>query len=302
MKPPRSSSKAKPIVAVVGSLNIDLVASVHRLPGPGETVAATVLRKLFGGKGANQAIAAVQYGAGVRMIGCLGGDADGALYRSRLGRFGIDATGVATAEKALTGTALIGVAATGENLIIVAPEANARLTPAWVRRQRARIESAQALLLQCEVPQESVLAAIRLANAADVPVVLNPSPVDAAFPWGEVRVDYAIVNESEARAIFRLVPSTLEAQTAKWRRKMRALGIGTLILTCGSESTKCLTADAFFRVPTRQVTPVDTVGAGDCFAGTFTAALASSQPLATAILQANTAAARSTRRRGAQPA
>jgi ribokinase len=301
LKEPRSSSKQRPIIAVVGSLNIDLVAAVDRLPGAGETVAATRLRKLFGGKGANQAIAAARYGAGVRMIGCLGGDADGALYRARLEQYSIDTAGVATAAKSLTGAALIGVAASAENLIMVAPEANGRLTPVWVRRRRRLIESAQALLLQCEVPVNSVLAAIRLANAARVPVVLNPSPVDAAFPWGEAQVDYAIVNETEARAVFRLDPATWQLQAARWRRKMRALGIGTLTITCGGAPTRCLTAETSSSVPTRQVIPVDTVGAGDCFAGTFTAALASGEPLEAAILHANHAAALSTLQPGAQP-
>lgn len=302
MKRARPSSAHRPIVTVIGSLNIDLVASVPHLPSPGETVAAQSLRKFFGGKGANQAVAAARYGASVRMIGCLGGDADGAAYRERMARFGIVTTGIATSAKSLTGTALIGVAASAENLIIVAPEANAKLTPAWVRQQRAQIESAQAVLLQCEVPLASVLSAMRLASAANVPVVLNPSPIHAGFPWGQAQVDYAIVNESEARAVFRLDSGTLLPQPAKWRKRMRVLGIGTLIVTCGSAPTQCLTSERAFTVPTRRVHPVDTVGAGDCFAGTFTAAHASGQTLAAAILHANTAAALSTLKPGAQPA
>ena len=298
---PRSAPARRAVVTVVGSLNLDLVASVDRLPLAGETVAARQLRKGFGGKGANQAIAAARQGARVRMIGCLGGDADGAAYRTRLGRFGIDTSGIAVAAGALTGTALIGVAASAENLIMVAAGANARLTPAWVRRQRRRIESAQALLVQCEVPLRSVLTAIRLANAAEVPVVLNPSPVDAAFPWGSARVDFAVVNEREASAIFGLRPTTIPSAPARWQRKMHALGIGTLLVTCGGAPTHCVTSDTAFRVPARAVRPVDTVGAGDCFAGAFTAALASGARLATAILRANAAAALSTLRRGAQP-
>ena len=298
----RSSSKPKPAIAVVGSLNIDLVASVARLPLPGETVAATGLQKFFGGKGANQAIAAARAGAAVRMIGCLGGDADGEGYRARLERYGVATSGVDVAQRSLTGTALIGVADSAENLIMVAPGANGRLTRAWVRRQRQLIETARVLLLQCEVPLAGVLAAIRLANAARVPVVLNPSPLPAGFAWGTVWVDYVIVNESEARALFRLDPETLHPQPAKWRRKMRALGIGALIVTRGSAPTRCLISETLLTVPTRRVKPVDTVGAGDCFAGTFAAALAQGEPLAAAILRANTAAALSTLWRGAQPA
>ncbi len=298
----------KPSIAVVGSLNIDMVGETKHLPSPGETVRAHRLRKAFGGKGANQAIAASRAGATVRMIGCLGADADGAAYRTRLTKFAIDDSGIMTAPKALTGTALIGVAASGENQIIVAPEANGKLTAAWVRRHRRLIESADVLLLQWETPMTCVMAALQLANRAGVAVVMNPSPISSEFKWGEVWVDYLVVNESEAAAIFRYRVATLAVHPTPWWKRMKQLAIGTLIVTRGSASVHCLSKQAeghkptMLTVATQPVNPVDTVGAGDTFAGVFAAAIAKNVPLAEAIHRANQAAAKSILRRGAQPA
>jgi ribokinase len=185
-------------VTVLGSLNIDLVASVECLPGSGETVAATQLTKYFGGKGANQAVAAARQGAHVSMIGCVGKDAEGRNYQNRLQAEGIDVSAIRCDQEALTGTALIGVNLVGENLIMVAPEANGKLTADWVREHRRTIETADCLLLQFEVPREAILEAIKIANTANIPVIVNPSPVDDKFPWGTVGIDTAIVNESEA--------------------------------------------------------------------------------------------------------
>lgn len=290
-----------PSVAVVGSLNVDLISSVQQLPAPGETVAASKLRKLFGGKGANQAIAASCHGALVRMIGCVGGDADGAAYIDRMKAFGIETSGIATHRQSLTGTALIGVSATGENLIMVAAEANNRLSPTWIRRQSDQITSADVLLLQWEVPITCVLASIKLANKAGIPVIMNPSPLGQVFPWGSVIVDHLIVNEGEALSIFRLDPERLSTQINRWRKTMTKLRIGTLIITRGSDSTLALNAEELIEVPALRVIPVDTVGAGDCFAGTFAASLAQGHALEAAIKAANQAAARSTLKPGAQP-
>lgn len=288
-------------VAVVGSLNVDLIASVDQLPRHGQTVSSSKLRKLFGGKGANQAIAAACHQAEVRMIGCVGGDADGRAYIARMEAFGIDPTGIAIAPKSLTGTALIGVAKDGENLIMVAAEANGRLTPSWIHRHSQQITTARALLLQWEVPMPAVLTAIRLANKAGVPVIMNPSPLSEDFPWGEVRIDYLIVNEGEAESIFHLDPERLPTQVSRWHKALAKLGVGTVIVTRGSRSTLALSRSEMIEVPATQVTPVDTVGAGDCFAGTFAASLAKGAALAECIRSANKAAARSTLKPGAQP-
>lgn len=288
-------------VAVLGSLNVDLVASVHRLPKAGETVGASGLRKLFGGKGANQAIAAARAGARVSFIGCVGDDADGLAYRSRLEKENIDVGGIALARGALTGTALIGVDAGAENLIIVAPAANGRVTERHVRVNRKRITGAGALLMQWEVPTAAIVEAASMANRAGVPVLLNPSPFSESFPWGEMGLDYVIVNEGEARQLFRLGPKTLQSRPAPWLRVMREKRIGALVLTRGVDSTLYLSASGQqAEVPTMTVKPVDTVGAGDAFAGAFTAFLARGAPIEQALLAGNCCGALATLQPGAQ--
>jgi len=297
-----ASRKKKSQVTVVGSLNVDLIASVQRLPGAGETVAAKGLRKLFGGKGANQAIAAARQGASVEFVGCLGGDADGRAYRARMKSEGIGVTGIDRAGNHLTGSALIGIDESAENLIMVAPEANGQLSPAWISKKRRLIEEASVLLLQFEVPQESLLAAIRLANEAGVKVVLNPSPMNGSFPWGVVEIDFLIVNETEARDLFGLTAGTLKTRRRSWLAALEQHGIRNLIITRGGQTTLGWVDGALHEVPALMVKPVDTVGAGDAFAGAFAACLASGMEISRSLQTANAAGGLATLKPGAQEA
>jgi ribokinase len=291
-----------PKVVVVGSLNMDYIATVMRLPAPGETVSASNLIRRFGGKGANQAIAAARHGARVSMVGCVGADDEGRAYRRRLRDEGIETTGLSTTDKALTGTALIAVDHSAENLIIVAPGANGHLTAAATRAQRSRITSADILLLQFEVPMSAILEAVRLANRAGVPVVVNPSPMRAGFAWGKCRVDTLIVNAGEAQAIFGLQIARLGARLAVWRGALARKRIARLLITRGSRPTICLTEKEYFEVATVPVKPIDTVGAGDAFAGALVTRLAEGTDLAAAVRCANCAGALATLRPGAQEA
>lgn len=297
--PPHSSS---PRVVVVGSLNVDLIAQVERLPAAGETVPASGLLRRFGGKGANQAVAAARQGAAVAMIGCLGEDADGAAYREHLRREGINIRAIGKIPSTPTGTALIAVDRQGQNNIVVVAGANARLTAASVRAQAAIIRRAGALLAQLEVSLASVLAAMRIANIAGVPVVFNPSPLRPDFPWGRVALHTVIANELEAQQIFGLPVGNLARTATTWRRKLVERRISQLLVTRGPQSTLCLTAEKCFVVPTIRMRPVDTVGAGDAFAGTFTARMAEGCSLTEAVTLANCAGALATLKPGAQEA
>lgn len=294
----------KGAVTVLASLNIDLVASVESLPGSGETVQATQLTKFFGGKGANQAVAAARQGAAVSMIGCVGNDAEGRNYQKRLQVEGIDVSAIRRHHEALTGTAMIGVDAKGENLIMVAQGANGKLTAGWVRENRRRIETADYRLLQFEVPREAILEAIQLATAAEVPVIVNPSPFDRHFPWLTVKADTIIVNETEAKRLFSLSPNSLNAQCSPWLKAMRAHAIDQLIITRGVRPTLALVrkTELFLEVPMIKVSPIDTGGAGDTFAGTLASALSNGLPLEQALTQANTAGALATLAPGGQEA
>ena len=292
-----------PRVVVVGSLNLDLIAQVERLPAAGETVPASDLLRRFGGKGANQAVAAARQGAAVTMIGCVGDDADGAAYRKHLAhREGINVRAIRTIPRTPTGTALIAVDRRGQNSIVVVAGANARLTAATVRMQATIIRRANALLAQLEVPLPAAMEAMRIANAAGVPVLFNPSPLRADFPWGRVALHTVIVNELEARQIFGRPVADLARTTTAWRRALTKRRITQLLVTRGAKSTLCLTAEKCVAVPTMRVRPVDTVGAGDAFAGTFTARLADGCALEEAVALANCAGALTTLKSGAQEA
>jgi ribokinase len=286
-------------VVVVGSMNVDLIASVKRLPAAGETVSATSLEKRFGGKGANQALAAARHGALVTLIGCLGDDPDGRDYRNHLRREGINCSAVNTV-KGGTGNAFIAVDAKGENQIIVIPGANAALTAPSLKMQRSRIEVAKALLIQLEVPLETVVESIKLANGRDVPVVLNPSPIHPEFPWGEVAITVLIVNSGEAQQIFGADAEEMTEKVDEWKAWLGQKKIRTLIVTRGEKSTLVLTETGLKKVATHKVKAVDTVGAGDTFAGAFTTHLAEGAPLLECVRWANTAGALATLKVGAQ--
>jgi ribokinase len=289
-------------VLVVGSLNIDYIAAVKRLPAAGETVAATGLVRRFGGKGANQAVAAARQGARVSMIGCVGADDEGRAYCRRLRAEGIDTAGISATQKALTGTALIAVDQAAENTIIVAAGANGELKPAAIRAQRKRIASADILLLQLEVPMATVIEAVRIANQSRVPVVLNPSPLRDGFPWGKCGLDTLMVNAGEAEAIFRLPLTSLPSALPRWQRALAKWRIERLIITRGPKPTLCVSAAGYLKVPTLKVRPVDTVGAGDAFAGSFAARLTGGGDIVNTIRHANCAGALATLKAGAQEA
>src|SRR5579883_437832 len=291
-----------PQVVVVGSLNLDYIASVDRLPDAGQTVAAGSLVRRFGGKGANQAVAAARQEANVRLIGCVGAEAEGRSYLERLRREGIDVSGITSTRSALTGTALIAVDRAGENTIIVAPGANGTLLPGTLKRVNLFSPKPDVLLLQFEVPMATVIESVRSANLGRVPVVLNPSPLRNDFPWTKGALDSLIVNAGEARAIFGMEPSRIKTQLERWRKAMVKRRIEKLIVTRSAASTLCVTQDEYLDVPTPKVKPVDTVGAGDAFAGAYAAARGAGLDLAQALRLANCAGALTTLRIGAQEA
>ncbi|MEP7186099.1 MAG: ribokinase, partial [Rhodanobacter sp.] len=162
-------------IVVVGSINMDLVTQASRFVGPGETILGEGFVTVPGGKGANQAVAAARLGAQVALVGATGGDAFGTSLRQGLAAEGIDLTHVATLKDCASGTASITVAG-GENQIIVVPAANARVTPAHVARAQSLIERADTVLVQMEIPLETVEATLRLSQRLKVPVILNPAP------------------------------------------------------------------------------------------------------------------------------
>lgn len=248
------------VLTVVGSINLDLVARVERAPGPGETVADGVLTREPGGKGANQAIAAARLGATVRMIGAVGGDAEGRAMIASLAEAGVDVTDIQITDAA-SGTALIVVDRTGENSIVVCPGANARIDPSAIE-----LPPHGALLAQLEV---SVDIVERAASLTDGFFALNASPARDLPEELFERVDLFIVNESEYERMPRLAAARLVALT---------LGAdGAVLLREGVETA---------RAPGLPTQVRNTVGAGDAFAAALTLGFVAGEDPATALRRA----------------
>jgi ribokinase len=276
----------RPRIVVVGSLNVDHTLRVPHIPAPGETLSASGMLTCFGGKGANQAVAAARAGGAVAMIGCVGQDDFGTRYLEHLQSEGIDTTAILRSPTP-TGSAFIAVDDHGENSIIVNAGANHTITPEHIEQHAALIRDADALLLQLECPLAVVLRASEIAREAGVRVILNPSPLSAAYLAQRFAVDTLIVNEGEAALI---TPNQNLAESM----------CRHLIITRGAESTLSITENGVTLISPPKVTPVDTVGAGDTFAGAF--AVATSEGREDAIRFANTAGALATLKPGAQPA
>ncbi len=272
-------------VVVVGSLNIDYTLRVPKIPAPGETLTARSMLSCLGGKGANQAIAASRAGAKVALIGCVGEDASGTRYIEALKHEGIDTGGIQRVSTP-TGVAVIVVDDAGENSIIVNAGANHEVTRAQVERHAALIREADALLLQLECPLPIVRLAAEIASHAGVRVILNPSPLTEAFLADPFEVDVLIANEGEAQ---KLAPSR-GVQEAKCQQ---------LVITRGAKSTLHITESAQIEYVPPKVSPIDTVGAGDAFAGAFAVAISEGQ--LQAVEFANAAGALATQKAGAQP-
>jgi ribokinase len=297
-KATRSKAKPPSRVVVVGSLNLDYFTRVEFLPRPGETIAAERLNRFRGGKGANQAIAAARQGCDVTLIGAVGTDEGGGSYRRALEEEGIRTDHLRTAPGE-TGSAFITVDREGENMIVIAAGANAELRRGDVARAAPAIEDCDVLLMQFEVPTAAILEAARIANQAGVQIVINPSPFLPTFPWDEIRTDVIVVNETEAEELLGFAPSA-QTQHEVYSR-LHELRAGTLVVTRGGEETFAFLREReFLEVPVLSVLPVDTVGAGDAFAGCLAARLAQGFPLEEALPAANCAGALTTLGAGAQ--
>ena len=258
-------------IVVLGSLNMDLVIRAPRHPQSGETVTGSAYHTFPGGKGANQAVAAARLGKQITMIGCVGPDAFGDTLITNLLANGVDAACI-DRSAGETGVALITINDAGENTIVLAPGANARMSPEFVVRHRGAIAAASALLLQLEVPLPAVEAAAELAHQHGVPVILNPAPARSLSAGLLRRVTYLIPNEHEA-ALLTGLPTGTDEEAAAAALALRGAGVGAVILTLGERGALVLTAREQVTVPSFPVSVVDTTAAGDAFVAAFTVAL-----------------------------
>jgi ribokinase len=276
-------------VYVFGSANIDVVAFVDRRPEIGETVVGSQLHMLPGGKGANQAVAAVRAGAATAFAGRLGDDAFGAQLLEFLGAEGVDLALTRRVTGASSGAALIVVAG-ADNAIVVVPGANALLDADAARA--APIAAGDIVVAQFETPQAATLAAFARAAAAGATTILNPAPLAPVMAGLLELSDVVVVNETELAGLVGAQPG--EADPVAWALEqagaLRRRGGQTVLVTLGAAGVVVCDERSRSHVPGRDVRAVDTTGAGDCFVGNLAAALAGGATLDAAAQRANRAA------------
>lgn len=287
-------------LVVLGSINADHILNLNSFPTPGETVTGSHYQVAFGGKGANQAVAAGRSGANIAFIACTGDDDIGERVRKQLASDNIDIAPVSVISGEATGVALIFVNAEGENVIAIHAGANAALSPALVEAQHDRIAQASALLMQLESPIESVLAAAKIARRHNTTVVLNPAPARELPDELLSLVDIITPNETEAEKLTGIRVENDE-DAAKAALALHAKGIHTVLITLGSRGVWASVNGEGHRVPGFKVDAVDTIAAGDTFNGALITALLEETPLPEAIRFAHAAAAIAVTRKGAQP-
>ena len=291
--------RAKSIV-VVGSSNTDMIIRVPRIPRAGETLLGGEFFTAAGGKGANQAVGAARAGGKVAFIARVGRDAFGDQAIAGLRRDGVDVRYVFRDKRAASGVALIFVAKDGENSIAVAGGANAKLSPADVKKASSVIGSAALLVAQLETPLATVAAAAQAAVKARVPVILNPAPARPLANSLLKLISVLTPNETEAELLTG-IKVTDDAAAAKACSTLRSRGVRTVILTLGQRGAFLADADGQRLVPGFKVKPVDSTAAGDIFNGALSVALAEGKTVLDAVRFANAAAALSVTRPGAQP-
>lgn len=280
-----------PGVVVVGSMNMDILATMPRAPRPGETVNGDAVIFMPGGKGLNQAVAAAQLGAPVLFVGRLGRDAMGDQVLEFMAGKGIDTRGIVRTSTQATANALILVDASAENQIVVIPAANAETSPEDAAK--VTFVPADVVVSQFEVPRTTIAAVFARARAAGARTILNSAPaLDDAPEAMWVDTDILVVNETELGHFAGAdVPgdAPVEIVAAAARKLLRRAG-QTIIATLGPRGAVAVTADAVTVSPGRSVKAVDTTGAGDCFVGTLAARLQAGDDLAAAMRAANAAA------------
>jgi ribokinase len=292
---PMSTSR----ITVVGSANIDLTFRAARLPRPGETVFGKTFDRGFGGKGANQAVAAARLGATVSFVGRVGADEFGRAIRDQLTREGVDVAHLLDDPDRPTGTAAVLVDDAGENAIVGVPGANLGLTPADARDAERLLASSAVVLAPCETMIETLAEALRIAHAAGGVCVLNPAPA-RELPAGLLSVlDVIVPNESELRALTDRPTDTLDDVSAA-AAVLRARGPRSVIATLGPRGALVVGPEGSHHVAGVPVTAVDTSGAGDAFCGALVTFLAEGMAMVDAARRANVVAALSVTRPGTQ--
>jgi len=287
------------MITVIGSVNMDLIATTPRLPEPGETVSGTDFATAQGGKGANQALAAQRAGAAVTMCGAVGDDAYGTEALALLDRAGADLSSVRRV-KGPTGIAVILVGGDGENMIVVIPGANGHVSTQDAEQAVARMGDNDTLLLQMEIPEASIEAALKASRSKGVRSILNIAPLTDAVERLAPLADIVIANETEFARLSGRSAETVDAAKVE----LTALHTKTgqcMIVTLGGDGVLWAKDGTIKHVASLKIKPIDTVGAGDTFCGYLAQGLDAGMDFAAAIHRAAAAGALACLKPGAQP-
>jgi len=288
-------------VTVVGSVNMDLVVHADHVPAPGENVFGSHFQMIPGGKGANQAVAAARLGAGTSFVGRVGQDAFGRRLAMELRKAGVRTTHLKADEDAPSGTALIIVDRNGQNTIVICRGANGRLAAEDIDGAADVIRSSDVLVLQMEIPLETVAYAIGRAHAWGVPVVLDAGPPCPHPPEAILAVDVLTPTEAEAAALVgHKISGRSEAEDAA--RTLINRGARSVVLKLGAQGALLVAPDQCLHVPAHPITPADTTAAGDAFTAALAVYRAEGRSMADAVHMANRAGALACLKPGAQPA
>jgi len=287
-------------LVVLGSINADHILNLEQFPRPGETLLGTGYKVAFGGKGANQAVAAGRSGADIAFIACVGADDTGERVRKQLASDNIDTQAIEAITDNTTGVALIFVNGEGENCIGINAGANAALTTEYLERYQQQIIDADALLMQLESPIEAVTAAAKLAHQHQTQVILNPAPATDLSDELLGLVDIITPNETEAQRLTGIAVGN-DDDAARAAQVLHDKGIKTVLITLGSRGVWLSEQGKGKVVPGFRVKAVDTIAAGDTFNGALVTALLEGKAMDDAVVFAHAAAAIAVTRHGAQP-
>ncbi len=289
----------QPRVAVVGSANVDLITFNDTFPRAGETIFGKKFDLGFGGKGANQAVAARRCGASVAMVAKVGGDLFGPATIKNFESLGIEASHVRIADGVSTGVAPIFVDPTGQNRILVIKGANEMLTPQDVDAAAPILSKVDTILLQFEIPLETVYYTIQFAKSKGIRCIVNPAPAQMPDFQAVAAANYFVPNESEAELLTGIHVRTVK-EAGRCAGNLRAKGLSRVVITLGERGSLLATSEGQEAIPAFKVKPVDTTGAGDAFIGSFAVFLAEGLTDKEALTRASLYAGLSTTRVGTQ--
>ena len=288
-------------IVVIGSSNVDLIMKLERLPRRGESVPDGIFMQTYGGKGANQAVAAARAGGHVVFVNCVGDDVYTPQMVQNFRDEGLDTRYVFSETGIASGHALVMIGEEGNNYLTVAPGANHRLTPEKLANEAPEVlDGAAMVMMQYEIPADTIQYVLDQAQKRSIPVLWNFAPA-RSFDLGYLsKVHTLVVNEVEAEFLVdKKVASVEDAEAAA--RKLLTFGVQQVVVTLGERGAYFLSADAQFHTPAFAVEQVDTTAAGDTFCGALVVALTEQQPLPEAVRFACAAAALAVTRLGAQP-